>query len=337
MLAPNIHRALGRGRGGASEPPPGATELIAWLARNVRPGRRPGHLALLAFAAGLAIPESTVRDAFADAATSIQLPAEVGMPPEAGPEDVADTAAVPATCPRRYQLGSGASIRTWPAWGVNWSSPELAALDPGRSDPRLTNGDFVYNAVHLMLSGGKGIDMGTIGAVARALAPANGVAPLAGQIEYGWSISRGEELSGLPDEENVLSGLFGADDLRYQARDLAMTTPAADLLDAFHLAAVLPEWADGICAAAEQEIATGKLGEAAKEWITSTFGLTRLMLVMTLRDHGKGPATAAVTALVLIIIRDGIRSLRQILPAGNFEVLNSPLVAPPFLVDFLNR
>ena len=114
-----------------------------------------------------------------------------------------------------------------------------------------------------MLSGGAGINMGTIGALARALAPAGGVAPLAGQVEYGWPISHGEEPGGIPDDE-VLLALLGAGDLRDQVRDLAMTTPAAELRDAFRLAAGLPEWADGTCAAVEREIAAGRPGEAVK-------------------------------------------------------------------------
>lgn len=221
--------------------------------------------------------------------------------------------------------------------GVNWSFRKLAALGPGRSDPRLTNGDLVYNAVHLMLAGGRGINMGAIGAVTRALAPANDVAPLAGQIEYGWPISRGEEPGSHPDDEDLLGELPGAGDLRNQARGLAMTTPAAELLDAFRLADGLPGWADVTCTTVEQEIAAGKLGEASKEWMTNTFGLTRLMLAMALRDQGKGPASVAVTALVLIFIRNWVRTLRQLLPTENFDVLYNPLVAPPFLVDFLNR
>jgi hypothetical protein len=36
------------------------------LAANARPGRRPADLALLAFAAGLAVPEATARAAFAN-------------------------------------------------------------------------------------------------------------------------------------------------------------------------------------------------------------------------------------------------------------------------------
>jgi hypothetical protein len=188
-----------------------------------------------------------------------------------------------------------------------------------------------------MLSGGAGITMGTIGALARTLAPAGGVAPLAGQVEYRWPISRGEEPADLPDDDDVLLALLGGGDLRDQARDLAMTVPAAELRDTFALAAGLPEWADGTCAAVEREIAAGQLGEAAKEWVTSSFGLTRLLLVAALRDQDAGPANTAITALVLILIRNKIRILRQLIPAGNFDVLNNPLVAPSFLTGFLNR
>jgi len=219
---------------------------------------------------------------------------------------------------------------------VNWSFPALAALDPGRSDARLAGSDLVYSAVQLMLSGGAGITMGTIGALARALAPAAGVAPLAGQVEYGWPISHGQEPDGIPDDE-VLQALLGGGDLRDQARDLAMTVPTAELRDAFGLAAGLPEWADSTCAAVEREIADGRLGEAVKEWITSSFGLTRLLLVAALRDRDAGPASTATTALVLILIRNKFRILRQLIPAGNFDVLNNPLVAPSFLTGFLDR
>jgi hypothetical protein len=180
--------------------------------------------------------------------------------------------------------------------GVNWSFPGLAALDPGRSDSRLAGSDLVYSAVQLMLSGGAGITMGTIGALACALAPAGGVAPLAGQVEYRWPISRGEEPSDLPDDDDVLLALLGGGDLRDQARDLAMTVPAAKLRDAFDLAAGLPEWAGGTCAAVEREIAAGRLGEAVKEWIRNSFGLTRLLLVVALRDRDAGPASTATTA-----------------------------------------
>jgi hypothetical protein len=336
LLAPNTRRPLGRGRGSTSEPPAGAAELVAWLAGNARPGRRPSDLALLAFAAGLAVPEDTVRVAFADAVARIRLPVEASMPSGATPEDVADAAVAAGQRFTMVPTRVRRIDRDLARRGVNWSFPELAALDPGRSDARLAGGDLVYSTVQLILSGGAGITMGTIGALARALAPAGGVAPLAGQVEYRWPI-RGEEPSGLPDDDDVLLALLGGGDLRDQARDLAMTVPTTELRDAFGLAAGLPEWADSTCAAVEREIADGRLGEAVKGWITSSFGLTRLLLVVALRDRDAGPASTAITALVLIFIRNKMRILRQLIPPGNFDVLNNPLVAPSFLTDFLDR
>jgi hypothetical protein len=243
LLAPNVRRALGRGRGSESEPPPGAAELVVWLARNASTGLRPADLALLAFAADLAVPEMTVRAAFADAVTRVKLPGEASMPTGAAPEDVADAAVAAGRrftpVPARMRRIDRDLARV----GVNWSVPELAALDPGRSDSRATESDWVYNAVQLVLSGGEGIDMGTIGALTRTMAPIGGVAPLAGQIEYRWPISRDDEPSGLPDDEELLRSLLSGGDLRDQARDLAMTTPIAEMLDAFDLATGLPGWA----------------------------------------------------------------------------------------------
>jgi hypothetical protein len=339
LLGPNIRRPLGRGRGSRSEPPAGAAELAAWLAGIARPGRRPRDIALLAFAAGLAIPEDTVRTAFASAAAGTRLPAEDSLPPGAAPEDVADEAVASG---RRFTMVPARIKRIdcgLARLGVDWSFPALAGLDPGRSDSRLAGSDLAHIAVQVVLTGGKGINMGTIGAIVRTLAPAGGIAPLAGQVEYRWPISRGEGPSGLPDDDEVLATLLGGGgDLRGQARDLAMATPAAELLDAFRLAAGLPGWADRTCAAVEREIAAGQLGDASREWVISALGgLPRLLLGGALRDRDAGPASTAQTALMLIFIRNKFRTLRQIVPAGSFDVMDNPMVAPSVLVDFLNR
>ena len=223
LLAPNIRNYPGRGRGSTSEPPPGAAELVAWLAANARPGRRPGDLALLAFAGGLAVPEDTVRAALAAAVTSIGLPIEAAMP-GAAPEDVADAAVtagqrIPMVPARIRRIDHALARR-----GIDWSWPELARLDPGRSGSPPDSSYWVYTAVQVMLSGGAGLDMGTIGSIARAMAPAGGVAPIAGQIEYRWPISPAEERDSAPDDEDLLA-LLGTGDLRDQARKLAMTDP----------------------------------------------------------------------------------------------------------------
>jgi hypothetical protein len=281
------------------------------------------------------VPETTVRASFADAVTDIQVPGEASMPPGAAPEDIADAAV--AIGPRFTMTPARVKRidRDLTRHGVDWSFPALAQLDPGQHDPRLGSSDWIHIAVETTLTGGKGLDIGTIGSLTRALLPTGAAAPLAGQIEYRWPISRGAEPSGLPDDDDVLGTLLGDGDLRDQARDLAMNTPVAELQDAFRLAAELPRWADTACAAVEREIAAGQLGDAAKEWVTNSFGLGRQFLITALKDKQAGPTSLAITALVLIFVRCKISALRQLLPAENFDVLNSPLVAPAFLIDFL--
>ena len=335
LLAPNIRSYPGRGRGSTSQPPPGAADLVVWLAANARPGRRPGHLALLAFAEGLAVPEETVRAAFAEAVTSIRLPIEAAMP-GAAPEDVADAAVAARhrvqVVPVRIRRIDDALARR----GIDWSWPELARLDPGRSDSPPDSSYWVYTAVQVMLSGGAGLDMGTVGSLARIFAPAGGVAPIAGQIEYRWPISPAAERDNAPDDEDLLA-LLGAGDLRDQARNLALTTPAAELRDAYQAAEAMAAWADSACTAVEREIADGKPGDAVTEWVTTAFGPTRLMMAVALQDQDASPASTAATAMMLILIRNMLRAVRQLVPDGNFDVLRNPMAAPSFLVDFLGR
>jgi hypothetical protein len=178
--------------------------------------------------------------------------------------------------------------------------------------------------------------MATVGQFARAMASSEGVAPFAGQVEYRWPISPREERDAAPDDDDVLA-LLDNGDLRDQERELASTTPIAELRDAFQLAKRLHNWAENACAAVEREIAAGRPGEAAREWITSTFGVTRVLLVMAMHDKDPRPGSAATTAVLLIMMRDMIRTLCQLVPAWNVDVLNNPLVAPPFLADFLTR
>jgi hypothetical protein len=335
LLPRNPRGYPGRGRGSTSEPPPGATSLVVWLAANVRPGRRPSDLALLAFAEGLAVPKDTVRAAFATAVTRIRLPVEAAMA-GAAPEDVADAAVAaglrgPMVPARIRRIDQALAQR-----GIDWSWPELARLDPGRSDSLPDSRYRAYIAVMVMLSGGAGLDMGTIGALARAMAPSGGVAPIAGQVEYRWPISPADERDSAPGDEDILA-LLGIGDLRDHARDLAMTTPAAELRDAYQVAVAMTAWADGACTAVEQEIAGGQPGDAVTEWVTTAFGPARLMMAVMLQNKDAGPAGTAATAMMLIIIRNMLRAVRQLMPDGNFDLLRNLMVAPSILTDFLGR
>jgi hypothetical protein len=335
LLPPNIRRYPGRGRGSTSQPPPGAAGLVAWLAGNARPGRRPGDLALLAFAEGLAVPENTARAAFAAAVTSIRLPIEAAMP-GAAPEDVADAAVAAGQqitmVPARIRRIDHALARH----GIDWSWPQLAMLDPGRAGSPPDSSYWVYTAVQVMLSGAAGIDMGTIGSLARAMAPAGGVAPIAGQIEYRWPISPREERDNAPDGEDLLS-ILGTGDLRDQARTLAMTTPPAELRDAYQAAMALTAWAGGVCTAVEREIAEGQPGDAVAAWVTAAFGPARLMMSVALQNQDAGPSSTAATAMMLIMIRNMLRAVLRLMPGANFDVLKNPMVAPSCLAGFLSR
>jgi hypothetical protein len=334
LLPPNIRDYPGRGRGSTSVPPPGAAELVAWLAANERPGRRPDDVALLAFAAGLAVPEDTVRSAFSAVIDGIKLPVEAGMP-GAAPEEVADAAVAAGLrgtmLPGRIRLIDQALAQR----GVDWSVPEIAGMDPGRSDDPPTVRDWVYTGVLAILGGGASLNMATIGWIARIMAP-GGVSPIAGQVEYGWPASPAEERDSAPDDDEVL-GLLGDGDMRDYTRELIAAAPAAELLDAYRTAEAMAAWADSACSAVEREIADGKPGDAIREWVMASLGTARLIMAIALQHEDAGPASTAATAAVLIMIRTMIRTVRDGLPGWNFDVLKNPMIAPVCLTDFLGR
>jgi hypothetical protein len=174
LLARNVRRGLGRGS--TSTPAPGSDELVVWLADHARPGRRPSDLALLAFGAGLAVPEATVRAAFVAAVNRIELSAQRDLPAGSAPEDVADAA---LDAGLRVAMVPGRVRRIDKALaglGLGWDAPELAALDPGSGVPRMGRGDWTLNAIQALLAGGDQVDLGTLGGLARSMGP-EGAAP----------------------------------------------------------------------------------------------------------------------------------------------------------------
>jgi hypothetical protein len=140
-----------------------------------------------------------------------------------------------------------------------------------------------------------------------------------------------------PGADTTQMALLSTGDLRDYTQDLAATTPAAELRDAYQAAGAMTAWADSACMAVEREIADGQPGDAITEWVTTAFGPARLIMAVALREQGAGPASTAATAVMLILIRNMLRDLRQLLPGGNFNVLRNPMVAPAFLADFLSR
>jgi len=336
LLPANVRRALGRGRGSTSEPAPGARDLVLWLAEHARSGRRPGDLALLAllaFGAGLAVPENAARAAFVEAADRLEINAERYGAPGTAPEDIADAAVAAGlhatVVPARVRRIDAALVKL----GVNWSAPELIALDPGSGTDAATVNEWMYASVHMLLTGVAGIDMATIGRLARSTGPVGGAAPLAGQVEYRWPGNHEQADPHLTDNGGL--DFLPEGDLRVYLRDLAATTAMKELLEAWRAAAQAGTWANDLCDAVEREIAAREPGEAMKEWFLGAFGPPRLMIITALRHAKPRPIDLATNALGLILIRGIIRNLRQLLPEGRFDLLANPAVAPPFLRPFM--
>lgn len=89
--------------------------------------------------------------------------------------------------------------------------------------------------------------------------------------------------------------------------------------------------------AVEQGIEDGQPGDGVKEWVTAAFGTARLIMAVALRDQDAGAASTAATALMLIMIRTGLKAVHQLMPDANFDVLENPMIVPSFLVGFLSR
>jgi len=109
---------------------------------------------------------------------------------------------------------------------------------------------------------------------------------------------------------------------------------AAELQDALRLAMWLPGWANG-CVRRSSKRFCRVGGRRRKRLGNEYFRIDASSHDYVLRDRNAAPAATAVTALILIWMRNAYRVLRQLLPAENFELLNSPIVAPGFLVDSL--
>lgn len=130
-------------------------------------------------------------------------------------------------------------------------------------------------------------------------------------------------------------GRLGSPGLRKQARELAMAAPAAGLREGLQLAIGLPAWADSACTAMENELTAGQPGEATREWVLGFPGLTCVLLAAIPRVRDPGPASAAVTAVVLFRVRAMIRALWPLIPAASFGVLSDPVAGPAFLIRLL--
>lgn len=335
LIPKSERRWLGRGRGSTSTPAEGSPELVLWLAEHARPGNRPNNLALRAFGAGLAVPGQTVRGAFAAAIDRATLSIEGAEAGEATPDAVADRA-VEATLSATLVPARIRRIdRALSTLGINWAAQELANLDPGfgAASQQITSADVTNAAIQMILGGRQGADLATMGSLARALAPSGAASPFAGNLEYYWpDYSSHEDVLVTPDGELAILPIG---DMRDYFKSLARSAQLSELSAAWKMSTQLPIWAGNLCDAVEAEIRNGTPGQAVREWMFSTLGPSRALLITGLRGKKSQPADLASTALVLIFIKKMILELRKAMPNGHFELLSSELV-PQFLADFWN-
>lgn len=334
LLPRNVTRSLGRGRGSTSTAPAGALDLVMWLGRHARPGRRPRDLALHAFSEGLAVPESTARAAWRAAVERVVLPGEHDGPgPPAGSGDrsdwawgVAERAAADAhsvVLPRRMRRIDERIT----AAGVPWAPPELAQFDRGpSSDEPVTAKEFATFTVAAVLAGAPELSGPAMAPHVRALMPAGAVSPIASWLEYPDGPGRD------PAEINDGAGtsLLPVGDVREDLLRIIDRATTEQLRAAWRAAADMRDWALAQCTAVEAELDSGDLGDATLTWMMgAVLGLPRLLVRDVLRDRRPSIGTRVSTAVMLLLIGDGLHRLRELVPDGQFELL--PQILPPFL------
>ncbi|MEU4476460.1 hypothetical protein AB0F68_00045 [Micromonospora sp. NPDC023966] len=99
---------------------------------------------------------------------------------------------------------------------------------------------------------------------------------------------------------------------------------------AWRAAADMRDWALAQCTAVEVDLNSGDLGDATLTWMMgAVLGLPRLLVRDVLRDRRPSIGTRVNTAIMLLLISDGLHRLRELVPDGQFELL--PQILPPFL------
>ncbi|MEU0978012.1 hypothetical protein ACFYXN_17425 [Streptomyces griseus] len=342
LLPGHTTRALGRGRGSASDPADEAFGLVVALARLARRGARPSHLALELFGEGHPVPAEAVRNAFGKAVRGLgaglgeEGPGE-GEDEEEWAERVADEVVasgrrvrlVPARV-RRIDEGIARYMRDR---GVAWPPPELAALDANPEPPSLSAGEVTAAAVTTVLRGGAAVTPQGIGDVLRAVQPTGWGNPAASLAEY-----TVEDVADAAREVFLPDGGMSTvpdGDVRGALLGLAETASLEDLRDAWEVSGATRAWALDLCARVEAELGAGELGDAALTWLMGRAFVSGMVLVAQVGDRHWSPGDRASDALTLLMMRRSLRDLDARVPGCQWELLGSPAVLPPPLIPFL--
>jgi hypothetical protein len=309
-------------------------ELVVWLARHARPGRRPHDLALEAFGEGLPVPEPTVRAAWRASVHHVVVPGENDQPaPDAAEArvewawTVADRAATDASpavvLPSRIRRID----QRLAAAGIPWSLPEIARYDRGPAvEEPVTARDFATFTIAGVLAGKSQLTGPAMAPHVRALLPHGAASPVASWLEHPDGPGRD------PAEIGNAAGLslLPTGDVREHLQNVIDQATIEQLRAAWQAAGEMRQWALALCEAVEAELDAGTPGDAAKAWMTGAIlGLSRLLVRQALRDSRPSTGTQLTNAVMLLSISLGLHRLRRLVPDGQYELL--PMLLPPFL------
>ncbi len=337
LLPRNEQHGAGQGRGSVSTVPTGAVDLVVWLSAHARPGRRPRDLALEAFAAGLPVPELTVREAWLATVTDFRLDTLLESGEGADRSDwIADVAqelvdkhsSKSVLLPQRIR-DIDARIA---AAGIPFAPPELAPFDKGTYDTEpYTSRDFLTAAVSAVLGGTSELSEGDFAAVSRALGPPGAAVPVASMLQYP---DEGPQLADINDGHGLT--LLPAGDARDDLGRIVTEASLAQLRAAWQSVDDLHRWAVSFCDTVEAELdalaARKPLPECPglQQWFLGiALGFNRLLLRQALLEPTPSTRAQAGTAVMLLFMATGMSRLRVMVPDGQFELL--PVLLPPFL------
>ncbi|WP_174518351.1 hypothetical protein [Streptomyces vietnamensis] len=334
---------LGRGKGSTSSPAPESFDLVLGLARHAGRGKRPNDVALLLFDEGLPVPEQTVRAAFTAAVDTITLHGDDApdRDPDQRLDDLADHIAdagltvtlVPARA-RRIDEGIARLAR---AGGHTWPPAELASFDENPGPSPSTPKDAALAAASAVITGSMSLE--DMGDMLRAMNPTAVANPIASLVETTRKDAPEVADTVLTDDGHLALGPVR--DARDQLRDLATTAPLEDLARAWRTAERVRQWALDLCTRAEEELASGRLGEAAGEWQKCRYAVAGLVLLSTLKQREWPPAQQALDTLLLLYQLEDFQRLDHLVPGCQWHLLDAEGMMPPptreLLQDFIDR
>lgn len=95
------------------------------------------------------------------------------------------------------------------------------------------------------------------------------------------------------------------------------------------------DWALELCGRVEAELDAGPIGDAAIEWAHTRGLLSGLFLLNALRDSRWTPSAQATSAIPLLLMRQALRRMDELVPGCQWDLLENPAVMPTALQPLL--